>query len=99
MMEEVEILDSLNHNHLYCLHYIYCPHIQNALDIYMAAWNHHPISGESNSSPIHLFVTGTHNLLKRGKVAEDFFHQIDETCMVLMSILTVLDLLVVVLLK
>lgn len=79
MMEEVEILDSLNQYHLYCLHYIFRPRIQNALDIYMAAWNHHPISGENNSSPMHLFVIGTHNLLKRGKVAEDFFHQTDET--------------------
>ena len=66
-MEEIQILDSLNHVHLYCLHYIFRPRIQNALNIYMAAWNHHPISGENIFTSTQLFVVGTNNLLEGGK--------------------------------
>lgn len=70
-MEDIQILDSLNHIHLYCLHFIFRPRIQSALDIYMATWNHHPISDEKNSTPMQLFVIGTNNLLKGGKIADE----------------------------
>ena len=68
-MEEVGILNPLNSVHIYCLHYIFLPRIQNALDIFMSAWNHHPISGQKNLSPVQLFTQGTHKLLQNGKVA------------------------------
>ena len=76
-MERVGILNSLNNVHLYCLHYIFLPRIQKALDMYMSAWNHHPVSSEKNLSPIQLFTQGTHKLLQNGKVAEDFFANVN----------------------
>ena len=45
--------------------------------MYMSAWNHHPVSSEKNLSLIQLFTQGTHKLLQNGKVAEDFFANVD----------------------
>ena len=64
-MEEVGILDPLNNVHyIYCLHYIFIPRIQMALDMYASAWNQHPISGEGNLSPMQLLLKGHINYYK-----------------------------------
>uniref|UniRef100_A0A1X7VRJ2 Integrase core domain-containing protein n=1 Tax=Amphimedon queenslandica TaxID=400682 RepID=A0A1X7VRJ2_AMPQE len=76
-MEEIDILNPLNIVHIYCLHYIFLPRIQNALDMFMSAWNHHPISGEKIYLLYNYLLKGTHKLLQNGKVAEDFFAIID----------------------
>lgn len=71
LMQNMDILDPLNDLHLYCLHLVYIPRIQHALDIFSDAWNHHPIAGMSNQSPVQLFTLGINKL--RGSVADDFF--------------------------
>ena len=76
-MEEVGILDPLDNNHLYSLHHVFLPRIQRALDLYAEAWNNHPISGEKNHTPIQLFTLGVQKLLQNGRIAEDFFNNVD----------------------
>ena len=53
-----EKLDPLNEIDLYCLHRVFLPHINAALDAFVESWNNHPISGERNFSPNQLFVRG-----------------------------------------
>ena len=49
---------------LYCLHFIYLPRINSALESFVESWNNHPISTETNMTPNQLFVRGAleHNL-------------------------------------
>ena len=72
-MEELGILDPLDNNHLYSLHHVFFPRIQRALDLYVEAWNNHPISGERNYTPIQLFTVGVPKLLQN----EIFFNNVD----------------------
>lgn len=57
-LEEEEKLDPLNEIDLYCLHRVFLPRINAALDAFVESWNNHPISGERNFSPNQLFVHG-----------------------------------------
>ena len=58
-MEDEGILDTMSEIHLFSLHYVYIPRIQQALDEFVAQWNTHPVSTESNLSPEQLFIEGT----------------------------------------
>lgn len=60
-MEELELLDADNETHLFCLHYIYLPRINQALSSFTQAWNNHPLSSEGNLSPIQLWISGLPN--------------------------------------
>ena len=47
-----------NDIHVFCLHYVFLPRINQALKQFQAAWNQHPLSSCSNLSPIQLWITG-----------------------------------------
>ena len=52
MLEDDGKLDSLNEVDLYCLHYIYLPRINSALQAFVESWNNHSISTERNHTII-----------------------------------------------
>ncbi|XP_028413667.1 uncharacterized protein LOC114536523 [Dendronephthya gigantea] len=52
------VLDSTNELHLFVLHYVYTPLINEALCELTEAWNNHPLSSERNLSPRQLWVQG-----------------------------------------
>ena len=56
-LEDVGHLDPLNEADMFCLHYVYIPRINAALDVFKRAWNFHPLSTEGNKSPIQLFTS------------------------------------------
>ena len=47
-MDENDLLDSLNDLHLYLLHLIFLPSINNGLRELLEDWNNHPLSSEHN---------------------------------------------------
>ena len=51
-------LDSTNELHLFVLHYVYTPLINQSLNELTEAWNNHPLSTEGNLSPRQLWVQG-----------------------------------------
>ncbi len=57
-MENEGLLDPMNEEHMFCLHFVYIPRLQRALDEFVLQWNYHPVSTESNLSPEQLFITG-----------------------------------------
>lgn len=59
-MEDIGILDVDNPAHLFCLHYIYLPRINQSLQDFTSAWNEHPLSSVRNASPKQLWISGTH---------------------------------------
>lgn len=57
-MEDQMILNVDNDIHLFCLHFVFLPRINQAIHQFQAAWNQHPLSSCSNSSPIQLWISG-----------------------------------------
>jgi hypothetical protein len=57
-MEETGLLDRNDTVHLFVLHYVFLPRINNALDSFREAWNNHPIRTEHNWSPVQIWMNG-----------------------------------------
>ena len=76
-LENIGLLDPLNEAHLYCVHYVFVPRINRALEAFQKGWNHHSIRTENNKSPHQLFVQGYLSLQRSGLVALDFAEQVD----------------------
>ena len=49
-------LDPLNIIDLFCLHYVFIPKINRSLNLFLEAWNNHPLSTESNRTPVQLYT-------------------------------------------
>ena len=54
-LEQYGLLDPLNENDLYALHYIYIPRINRALMEFQRQHNHHPLRTEGNLTPRQIF--------------------------------------------
>lgn len=57
-MEDDGKLNQLNEIDLFCLHVVYLPRINEALDEFVECWNNHPVSTENNLTPNQLFIQG-----------------------------------------
>ncbi len=57
-MEEQGELDPLNDIDIFCLHKVFRPRINSALNAFVESWNNHPISTERNLTPNQLFIRG-----------------------------------------
>ena len=55
-MEELGVLDNTNELHLFALHFVFIPRINNLLYRWMEAYNRHPLGTEHNSTPRQLWV-------------------------------------------
>ena len=75
-LEQSDLLDALNEIHLFALHYIYIPRINQALKEFQEGWNHHGIRTASHLSPHQLFVRGSLQLRSSGLAALDFFESV-----------------------
>ena len=54
------VLDIDNKLHLFALHYIFLPRINNSRQQFISMWNNHPLGTERNLSPTQLWITGEH---------------------------------------
>lgn len=68
-LEQRAMLDATSELHLYCLHLVYLPLINEAIDEFVGQWNNHPVTTESNLSPNQLWIEGMLNLRNSGYVA------------------------------
>ena len=57
-MESINILDPINEVHLFCLHFVFLPRINNHLTQWVEAWVHHPLRTASNRTPLQLWTEG-----------------------------------------
>ena len=55
---EESCLDPLNEIDLYCLHYVYLPRINSALEDFTESWNNHCLSSAESLTPNQLFIQG-----------------------------------------
>lgn len=54
-MEQLELLDSTIELHLYALHFVYRPRIENSCLEFTNQWNNHSIRTENNMSPLQIW--------------------------------------------
>ena len=59
-LEEQGLLDPKNDLHLYVLHYIYTPVINEMLSAFVGMLNNHKLRLENHKTPIQLFIIGMH---------------------------------------
>ena len=57
-LEDIDILDPLSDTDVYCLHFVYIPIINQALQTFMDGWNGHAITTEHCMTPVQLFTAG-----------------------------------------
>ena len=55
-MEEMGVLDNTDELHLFALHFVFIPRINNLLSRWAEAYNRHPLETEHNSTPRQLWV-------------------------------------------
>lgn len=76
-MEDSGILNVSNPVHMFSLHFVFLPRINQALQEYMEAFNNHGIRTVHNWSPYQLWLNGmmhVDNPLAKGEVDEDPVH-------------------------
>lgn len=72
-LESLGHLQPLNEIHLYALHYVYLPRINQSLKLFVRGWNEHGIRTANNQSPRQLFTAGVLHLHNSNLTAMDFF--------------------------
>ena len=58
-LEESGYLDITDFKHLFCLHYVFIPRINNHMLRFRECWDWHPLRSESNMTPVQLWVHGS----------------------------------------
>lgn len=59
-LEMHNMLDADDETHIWCLHMVYLPMINQHLETWKASWVHHPLRTESNKSPMQLWISRLH---------------------------------------
>lgn len=77
-MECTGLLDPLNCVHLYALHFIYLPRINNALTEFIKGWNKHTLSKTGGHSPLKLYTKEMIRLRQSNLPAFDYFDSVSE---------------------
>ena len=62
----------INNLHIFSLHYVYIPRINQALQEFIQSWNHHGMRIERGQNPHQLFTSGSLQLQNAGNTALDF---------------------------
>lgn len=57
-LEDNEWLDLSDELHLFCLHYIFIPRINQKLRLFANGYDNHPLRSESNMTPVQLWIYG-----------------------------------------
>ena len=69
-LESSGYLDISNAMHLFCLHYVFLPRINDHLERFVAGWNAHPLSTSRNMTPNQLWISGLHAIAGSGSVVD-----------------------------
>ncbi len=78
-MENKGILNPDSELDLFCLHLVFLPIIQQHLDDFSFAWNHHGIrTTPGSSSPIRLFIRGLAALRRLSERQNQAFTELDQ---------------------
>ena len=57
-LEDIGMLNHLNENDVFCLHYVYMNVINHHIEEWVNAWNEHKMTSSHNMSPMQLWIDG-----------------------------------------
>jgi hypothetical protein len=78
-MESDDILDPDNEHHIFCLHVVYKPVINDMLTKFSNAWVNHKMRTTSNKSPLQLYIMGMQQIQhENGTIANEYFENLSE---------------------
>jgi hypothetical protein len=77
-LEALGLLNPLDESHLFALHYVFLPRINQCLNEFCTSWNNHPIRTSHASSPIQLYTTGMVVLHQTSTIALDYYSTVDD---------------------
>lgn len=71
--ESCGILDPENNVHLFALHYIFIPRVNQCLRQFIQSWNAHVLSGTGGKTPMQMWIEGQFHMQRsqRGSVFEE----------------------------
>ncbi|KAK3736979.1 hypothetical protein QZH41_004685 [Actinostola sp. cb2023] len=76
-MDAQGLLDPDNDSHLYCLHMVFLPRINDMLQTFVASWNNHKVRTAGNKTPLQLFIMGMQNIARHnGVIAAQYFENL-----------------------
>ena len=79
MLESDGLLDPENDNHLFCLHFVYLPVINDILGKFARSWLNHKVRTAGNKTPLQLFIMGMQQIGgEHGAVASEYFESLGE---------------------
>ena len=58
IVEDMRLLILNNATHLFCLHFVFTPRVNQHLEMFRSGYDNHPLSSESNMTPIQLWMDG-----------------------------------------
>ena len=77
-LEHHDLLNPIDDVHIFSLHYIFIPRINQALQQFLAAWNFHGVRTEHGQTPNQLFTAGSLLLRNSGLTAMDYFDMVPD---------------------
>ena len=77
-LEENDLLNPLDEEDLFALHYVFLPRVNRSLEVFQSSWNDHGLRTEHGQTPKQLFTAGLLRLRHSGMVATDFFDSVLE---------------------
>ena len=78
-MEQQGILDSTNEMHIFSLHYVFMPRINNNL-MFKNVWNLHGLTTEENKTPTQLWIRG---MLQKNCAVSEVWEPSSQVCFLL----------------
>lgn len=75
-LEENELLNPLDKEHMYALQYVFVRKVNKSLEVFRGAWNNHGIQTANEKSPLLMFTSGILTLRHSGLTAFDFLTQL-----------------------
>lgn len=78
-MESDGLLDPDNNNHLFCLHAVYQPLINQMLQRFTDSWINHKMRTAENKTPLQLFIMGMQQIESDdGVIPNEYFQNLTE---------------------
>ena len=70
-LEDTGLLDMNSATHLFCLHYVFTPRINQHFEMFGNGYDNHPIASESNMTPAQLWMYGLSNCQREWEPSQE----------------------------